>query len=89
MTIPAILEQLGAKQTEAVSSSSPLMNNARQMWQLVKSAKDPRATMNQIIHNSPQIREVMEMAGNDPKTAFYKLAEKKGVNPDDILNILK
>lgn len=65
------------------------MNNVKQMFQIVKNSSDPRAMLNKIIHHNPQLKEIMDLAGSDPKTAFYRLAEQKGVNPDDILNMLK
>lgn len=42
--------------------------------------------------NNPQYKQVMDYVrqnGGDPKAAFYKMAEEKGVNPEDILNQLK
>ena len=48
--------------------------------------------MNQMIQSNPQYKQVMDYVkqnGNDPKAAFYKMAQEKGVNPDDILNALK
>lgn len=43
---------------------------------------------NQAIQNNPQMKQVMEYInqnGGDPKTAFYKLAKEKGVDPEEIL----
>ena len=48
--------------------------------------------MQQLIQNNPQMKQVMDYVnanGGNPKDAFYKLAEEKGVNPDDILGMLK
>ena len=45
-----------------------------------------------MVQNNPQMQEIMEIvnkSGGDPKAAFYKMAEEKGVNPDEILNMLK
>ena len=38
--------------------------------------------------NNPQMKQVMDYInanGGDPKTAFYKLAKEKGVDPETIL----
>lgn len=46
----------------------------------------------QLMQNNPQMKQVMDLikaAGNDPKRAFYALAEQKGVDPDEILKQLK
>lgn len=48
--------------------------------------------MDRLIEKNPQVKQVMEYVkqnGNDPKAAFYKMAKEKGVNPDDIINMLK
>ena len=42
--------------------------------------------------SNPQLKQAMDLVqqnGGDAEKAFYKLAEEKGVNPDDILNMLK
>ena len=48
--------------------------------------------INQMVEMNPQMKQVMDFvraSGNNPKQAFYALAQQKGVNPDDILNQLK
>ena len=45
-----------------------------------------------MLKSHPQYQNVMrivEQYGGDPQKAFYELAKQKGVNPDDILNMLK
>lgn len=62
------------------------------MVNLIKSSKNPQAMMQSMINQNPQMKQVMEMVnknGGNPKDAFYALAKEKGVNPDDILNLLK
>ena len=44
------------------------------------------------MQTNPQIKYVMDLVnqnGGDPKAAFYKLAEEKGIDPNEIINILK
>lgn len=36
-----------------------------------------------------QVMDIIKQAGGDPKKAFYYLAEQKGVDPDEIINMLK
>ena len=62
------------------------------MMQMVRSANNPQAMINQLMQTNPQMKQVMDVvraSGNDPKKAFYALAQQKGINPDDILNQLK
>lgn len=45
-----------------------------------------------MMNSNPQIQQVMNYInqnGGDPKSAFYKLANEKGIDPDSILNQLK
>ena len=58
----------------------------------MQGARNPQAMLNQMMANNPQYKQVMDYVrqnGGDPKAAFYKMAEEKGVNPEDILNQLK
>ena len=45
--------------------------------------------LQQMMNNNPQIQQLVNAAGGDPKAAFYKLAEQKGVDPNEIINALK
>ena len=59
---------------------------------MVRSAGNPQAMLQNLIQNNPQMQQVMTLvnqAGGDPKTAFYQMAQAKGVNPEDILSLLR
>ena len=66
-----------------------MLNQARQMAQTIKSCGNPQAMVNQMLSQNPQVNQIINQYGGNPKTAFYKYAEANGVNPDEILNILK
>lgn len=73
--IPAILQQL----------NSPALSNIQQAVQLAKG--NPLALM-----QGPQYQQAMNLiqqAGGDARAAFYNLARQKGVDPDQILSMLK
>ena len=38
--------------------------------------------------NNPQVQSIINQYGN-PKNAFYALAKQKGINPDEILKMIK
>ena len=81
--IPQILTQL---------NGGLIPPQIKQMMQMVRTAGDPQAMISQLVQTNPQMRQAMELikaSGNDPRRAFYALAEQKGINPDDILNQLK
>lgn len=59
---------------------------------MVKNAGNPQAMLNQIMQNNPQMRQVMDLVnqnGGDAQKAFYGLCEQRGVDPNQILNMLK
>ena len=63
----------------------------RNMMQMIKSAGNPQAMMQQMMRNNPQYQQAMKLvdqAGGDPKKAFYQMAQQMGVNPDDILGMM-
>lgn len=59
---------------------------------MIKNAGNPQMMLQQMMSQNPQIQQVMQYVkdnGGNAKTAFYKLAEQKGVNPEEILQMLK
>ena len=58
------------------------------MVQMLKATNNPQQMVNQMMSNNPQVQQIINQYG-DPKTAFYKVAEEKGINPDEILNLFK
>lgn len=48
--------------------------------------------MQQIIAQNPmmnQLQQIVNQYGGNPKDAFYKMAQEKGIDPNAILNALK
>ena len=66
-----------------------MMSQARQMVQTIKSCANPQAMVNQMLTQNPQLNQIINQYGGDPKTAFYKYAEANGVNPEEILQMMK
>ena len=51
-----------------------------------------QATFNQLASNKNNLAMVMNLirqSGGDPKAAFYKLAQQKGINPEQFLSMLR
>lgn len=68
------------------------LNNIKNMMNMVRSAGNPQAMMQSMIQNNPQMKQVMDIvnnSGGDPKAAFYKMAEEKGIDPEEILSMLR
>lgn len=59
---------------------------------MVKAAQNPQAMLNQLMMNNPNMKQVMDIVnqyGGDSMKAFYAVAEQNGINPQDILDMLK
>ena len=56
-------------------------------WNNLNNAADPRGMLQNMINSNPQLSKLL--AYKSPKEAFYGLASEKGINPDDILKMLK
>ena len=84
MAIPGILMQL--------ARANPMMGQIKQMMGMVKSAQDPTAMLTQMAQNNPKLKQVLDLVqqyGGDANKAFYAVAEQNGINPQEILNMLK
>lgn len=70
------------------SRANPIKN----MIQVMKSAGNPQMMFQQMLSQNPQMQQIVQYVnanGGDPKEAFYKMAKEKGVNPNEILQMLK
>ena len=79
MAIPKILQQLNA----------PIQGNLRQVASVMRG--DPTALL-QRMQNTPQMREAQRLinsAGGDARKAFFDLAAARGVDPDEVLRLLR
>ena len=68
------------------------MGQIKQMMQVVKSAGNPQAMLNQLMMTNPNMRQVMEIVqryGGDPMTAFRETARERGIDPQEILDMMK
>lgn len=67
-----------------------LAASAKRMMGMLAAVKDPGAALEKAAGQNPTLAAVLKLCGGrDPKTVFYELCEKNGIDPDDILNQLK
>ena len=84
--MPAILQQLGRGQMAQTAGK------IKQMMGMVRAAKDPQQAINMLAMNNPQVKQVMDIVeqyGGDSMKAFQETAKQCGVDPDEILGMLK
>lgn len=68
------------------------LNQIKQMANMFKNAKNPQMLIQNMMMQNPQMKQVMDFINQndgDAKSAFYKLADQRGVDPNEILNMLK
>ena len=86
MAIPAILQQLG--RNNMIQTAAKIKG----MMQTIRTAANPQAALNMMVMNNPQLKQVMEIVeeyNGDSMAAFKATAEQMGVNPEEILGMLK
>lgn len=62
------------------------------MVDMIKNARDPNQMLMTLANQNPNLNQVLnyvQQNGGDPKAAFYAMAKEKGVNPDDVIAMLK
>ena len=65
-------------------------NQFSQMMQAMRG--NPQALLSQLSQNNPnmqRVNQIIQQNGGDARKAFYSLANQMGVNPDDVLSMLR
>ena len=84
MAMPGILQQL--------ARSNPMMGQIKQMMTMLRTAQNPTAMLNQMVMSNPQLKQVMDIVqqhGGDSMKAFHAVAKQNGIDPNEILDMLK
>ena len=69
---------------------NPLSQNSiANTFKMMKNMGNPNVMSQMLLQKNPQLKQIIDQAGGDPKQAFYNMARQKGVNPDDVLNMMK
>ena len=75
-----------------LAKSNPMTVQIKQMMGMLRNAQNPTAMLNQMVMSNPQLKQVMDIVqqhGGDSMKAFYAVAKQKGVDPNEILDMLK
>ena len=68
------------------------ISQIKQTMNAIKSVQNPQAMLESYAMQNPSVRQALDFVksnGCDPEKCFYQLADKMGVNPEDVLNALK
>lgn len=74
-------------QSRLTQTLSPI----KQMMNTIKTAGNPQMMLNQMLAQNPNYKQAMQYIqqnGGDAKSAFYKLANERGIDPNDIIRQL-
>lgn len=80
---------------QQLTQNQPLPNNLQQIKQmanLFKNAKNPQQLISNMVNQNPQMRQMMntlQNSGKSPKDLFYEMAKQKGIDPNQIINMLQ
>ena len=72
--------------------TNPVMQGLSQMFGMVKASQNPMAALQQIAQSDSRIQQVMNVVqqnGGDAKSTFYKMAQQRGIDPNDIIKQLQ
>ena len=73
-------------------TSSNQQNNMLGIINTIKAAKNPTMMLQHLASQNPNVANAMNLinkSGGDPKRAFYSEAQRLGVDPNQILGMLK
>lgn len=84
-----ILNQLQQTPTMA---QTPQIGQIKSMMNMLQVASNPQAALQSILVTNPQLKELIPLInknGGDYKKTFYDLAAQRGVNPEEVLKLIK
>ena len=67
-------------------------NGIQQLVQMIKNTNNPQQLLNNMAKQNPQIAQIMQTLNTSnitPKQMFMNLANQKGINPNEIIAMLK
>ena len=77
-----------------VSSSQPTTQatNPMSLVQAIQHSNNPSAMIQQLAQNNPNVANALNLVrqyGGNPQTAFYEEAKRRGIDPNQILGMLR
>ena len=77
------------QQMNQASPKNSLPNNMKQVIQNFKMLSNPEAYIQKAMNENPQLNAVIQAAGGNPEKAFRDMAQKMGVDGDEIIKMLQ
>lgn len=67
------------------------LSKIKDMMNILKSSDNPYALLQAFFNQNPKMQQVISYInqnGGNPEAAFYKMAQEKGIDPNEILKYL-
>jgi hypothetical protein len=66
------------------------IQGVKRLMGMVQAMNNPQQAIMQMAQNNPQINAIMQMvSGKNPKDVFMDECQKRGIDPDTIINQLR
>lgn len=66
------------------------VNTVKGMLQNLRSVQNPEAVVQTIASKNPLLGNVMRLVGGrDPKQVFFEECQRQGIDPNEIINLLR
>lgn len=65
------------------------MKQIKQMFNNLKSIGNPQQMLQNALQQNPELQTIIKDCNGDYKKAFYKYADKLGVNADELLQVFQ
>lgn len=77
--------------TNPILTALGSQSRVRQMFDMVKSSKNPQQMVMNMMSQNPQMKPVIDTlkSGGNPKAMFYQVCKSKGIDPEQILSMMK
>lgn len=64
--------------------------SAKRMMGMLQAVKDPQKALMMAAQQNPQLNAVMQMCqGRNPEQLFREECQKAGINPEEVMNLLR
>ena len=83
-----ILKQING----AAMRGNPRLQQIKNVMNTIRGARNPQAALMSMMGNNPQMQQVqniIQQHGGDPMQAFRAMAEENGLDPDEILSMIR
>lgn len=82
-----ILEILGKR-----PQTSPQPNGLVQAYKMLSGMSNPNAALQVLAQKNPMMQQAMQLVNSSnmsPKDLFYSMAQRRGVDPEQVLSMFK